>query len=286
MAKKARPKTFKCAVYNIHIKGLKKNKGYRVLFDRFKNDISKGKPLVNENEKGVVLRIMNSKEDRLKGYTSVRLLKYNSRATGLAYDLEKEELLENVKQVTAQTVTGFFIHEMHTFVMIPAPHGPSDSEVEWFLEELFKVKIKRKEDFIVESNVFRQSGSTKLLSSWDTIKKVSVEVQRSNPVNKDVGNKLLELTELLGSDKLIMTFVSKTSEGVNEDGARPIINGADKLVSLGQARITAEGIENGKKIFLDSKEAKARKIYIKHSPDDEKGLVEQIIGSVRELFEK
>lgn len=280
-----REKTYRVVPFNIHVKGPNLNKGYAELFSKIEKDLMEGELKVRPNSKGVVIRCMSGVFHKKHNVTQVSLLKYNERSSGLAWDLSKEMLITNTSLVTAQVVTGFFFHDHHLFAMLPKAHGPSDDQIEDYLIKVFDLAASSKKgQYDIDVKVFKQEGVTEKLSSWDIIKSIKIEVFRNNPINDEVGNNLSELADLLESDKLEITARANAKRGVNKASLEPILEGGDKLIETGRARITAEGIVDGHKDFIDSKESKTRRLFVRSYADDENGLIGKIAESVMKLF--
>ena len=283
--KKSRAKTYKVVPFNIHVKGPVLNKGYMQLYSNIEKQLKEGELIVPPNPKGVVIRCMSAVDFKDQNATKVSLLKFNSNATGLAWDLSKEELIQNTSLVSAQLVDGIFFHSKHIFVLLPKPHGPSDSEVEDYLKKVFKEASDSTEaSYMIDVNVFKQSGSFQRIESWDVIRSMKVEVYRNNPINNEVGNRLSELADILTSDKVEITARANVRTGISRDGAHPILEGADRLAQKGQARLTAEGIVDGHKDYVDTQESKAIRMSVKSYPDDEGGLIGEIKRSILKLL--
>src|SRR5690606_7437606 len=163
-------------------------------------------------------------------------------------------------------------HDMHLFVLIPKAHGPSDREMEDYLKKIFEEAAKNsKEDYLIDVNVFKQSGSYERIDSWDVIKSLKIEVYRNNPINNDIGNNLAELADLHTSDKIEIVAKSNSTDGVRKEGASPLVSGADLLAQNGRARIIAEGTIDGHKDFIDTKESKSRRLFVQSWQNDEYG---------------
>lgn len=284
VSKKKRSKQYKCIPFNIHIKGPELNMAYTELFNSIKESLINGDYKVPANDKGIVLRCLSGSDIPSLNATSIRLLKYNSNATGLAWDLTKEELISNTGLVSAQVVNGIFFHDLHTFVLLPQSHGPSDKEVEEYLVKVFLKAIPEGDEssYLVETNVYKQSAAFERINSWDIIKKIDIIVFRNNPINNDIGNSLSELADLLTSDRIEIKANSRAKSGISKDGISPIIEGADRLSQSGQARIVAEGVIDGDKDFIDTKESKTHKMFVKSLPDDSLGL----FGKIKESLQR
>lgn len=280
--KKAKPKKkrliiYKVVPFNIHIKGPNRNKGYAELYSKIESKLNEGSLIVKPNSKGVVVRCLSGKYNETQKATVVSLLKYNENATGLAYDLAKEVLIKNTTFVTAQVVQGVFFHEHHIFMLLPKPHGPSDSEIEEYLEKIFELAVgTNAEKYSVNVRAFKQKGVTSKIENWDVIKCVKFEVFRNNPLMNDVANNLSEIAELLESDKLEIVARTRAKAGINKENIKPLLEAGDKLSETGQARVTAEGVEGGTTDFVDTKEEKNLKLKVKSYENDEGGLVRKM----------
>lgn len=285
--KKKRLKTYNVIPFNIHIKGPIKNKGYSELFSIIEKNMYSGSLIVKPNSKGVVIRCLSGKYIKAHNASIVSLLKYNENTTGLAYDLDKDILISDTKQVSAQVVTGVFLHEHHLFMLIPKPHGPSDLEIEDYLEKIFDLAVgKKKSDYSVNVEAFKQKGITSRIESWNVIKYVKIEVFKNNPVMDDLGNNLSEIAELLESDKLDITARTRAKSGINKEQIMPILEAGDRLILSGRARITAEGMVDDEKDFIDTKTQKTLKVQVKSYEDDDGGLVGKIKDTIHRLINR
>lgn len=291
MAKKKktnrREKIYRIIPFNIHVKGPVLNKGYSQLFALIEKELMNGELRIRPNSKGVVIRSLSGEYYKKHNATRVSLLKYNENSSGLGWDLSKEMLITNTSVVTAQVVTGFFLHDHHIFVLMPKAHGPSDNEIQDYLVKVFdRASSDKKGQYDIDVQVFKQQGSTSKIGDWDVIKNIRIEVFRNNPINDQVGNNLSELADLLESDKLEITARTRNKAGVNKKNLEPILEGGDKLIETGRARIVAEGIVDGHKDFVDSKESKTLRLHVTSYIDDETGLIGKISQAVLRLFGK
>lgn len=283
--KKHRPKIVKhrVTIYQIQVKGPERNKAFSKLFESIKNSLKEGKVLTKADRYGNVIRALTAWEETKPRSLVVSLVKFNSKKTGLAWDTSKNELVEELNKVTAQQTKLVIIPEHHVALHIHDTHGPTPSQLEFYLKSILNSVAEKIElDCSIDILPLKVQGAVKDLERWRSIKKFIIEVIRPNPSGSVKSRTLKNILDKSDSDKAILELKAKTAKGIKKSGIRELINEGDRLIQLGQARVFAEGSnEDAEPDSIDSEKVKVRYFDIKTDTDDLRSLPELLFDSLR-----
>lgn len=278
--KKPRPKaiTYKVTAYQIHIKGPERNKAFNTLLDGLRERLISGKPLVKADRFGNVVRSLSGvAEEKIKSLT-LNIVKFNTRNTGLSWDIKKDDLVDNDDRVTAQKTELIIFPEEHIAYHVHKPHGPSTEQIEKYLFSIFEIERQRQKlDCTIEVEPGRVGGEIKRVHKWKIIKKFVIQVIRPNPSGTVVAKQLKDLLAKTDSDKVGLELSANVKTGLNKSNISELIDEGDKLVSEAQGRVQVEGINaSNHKDSLDSKDVKVKYHEIKTDISDLRSLAEII----------
>jgi|GEM_PF-4701541 len=257
----AKSKKLNTSIYQIHVKGPERNETLIELFAHVKNRLLHGEPLVKADKFGNVVRATGALPSKRPNAVQLTVVKYNSRRTGLAWDIDRDVLVSDQKRVNAQRTELIIYPDEHVAVLVHRTLGPNPSQVSFYLKSLFALSASELEiDCTIDVMPLKVKGMVKRLMKWKVIKRFEIEVYRPNPDGSFKAKRLKDLVRTTGADKARLAVTANVESGIKKIGIKELINEGDRLAELGQARVTADGLnEESHKEMIDSDREKVAK---------------------------
>lgn len=278
--RRSRPKLvkYKTTIYQIQVKGPERNGTLNSLYSHFKSRLAAGQPMAKADQYGNVIRALKGHEYRQPNCIELEIVKYNANKTGLAWDTSKHQLVEELNKVSAQKTQLIIYLKYHVAILVHKTHGPTPSQLEYYLRSILQKAADELEiDCSIDILPIKIGGTIKAIKHWRKIKKFKIEVFRPNPDGTRRLRKIKDILDKTEADKVDVTISAKVATGIKMSGIDQYIEEGDRLSSLGQGRVQAEGVaRDGSTVELDSKDAKV-KYHLVRTTDEETRLLPSLL---------
>lgn len=294
MAKAAKPKkepkpkkvSYTVSLYEIHVKGPDRNKAFGQMLDHLSSRLVKGQPLTKADRFGTVIRSIAGKRSEDPDALELSLVKYNSRRTGLSWNLAKSTLVQDQGLVTAQRTELVLLREEHVAILVHKPHGPSPSQIQTYLEMLMKTAATELElDCTIDVLPQRVGGTASQIKTWRKINRISVEFFRPNPSGAIHAELLKNILDSTDCDKGRIEVEAKKEQGLKYSGIAPLVSEGEHLVTHGQGNLRAAGVnQNDDKEEVDSTHEKVRKVPVITTAAETRSLAKLFFESLTKFI--